>query len=101
MNITNNLFFSMPSIEKFVKIFVLIFVLFQMEVLAQSNLTTPVMLPEAGDVFHYEVEKSPALLNWEGGTNKRWDFSSLLSPVTQKVNWQAAGAVLKVQIEEK
>jgi hypothetical protein len=100
MNITNNLFFSMPYIEKFVKIFVLIFVLFQMEVLAQSNLTTPVMLPEAGDVFHYEVEKSPALLNWEGGTNKRWDFSSLLSPVTQKVNWQAAGAVLKVQVEE-
>jgi hypothetical protein len=100
MNITNNLFFSMPANEKFVKIYVLIFVLFQIEVMAQGNLSTPITLPEAGDVFHYEVEKSPALLNWEGGINKRWDFSSLLSPVTQKVNWQAAGAILKVQVEE-
>ena len=100
MNITNNLFFSMPANEKFVKIYVLIFVLFQIEVMAQGSLSTPITLPEAGDVFHYEVEKSPALLNWEGGINKRWDFSSLLSPVTQKVNWQAAGAILKVQVEE-
>jgi hypothetical protein len=66
----------------------------------QSNLSTPGNLPDAGDVFHYEVERSPGLLSWDGGTNKRWDFSSLLSPVTQRVTWQSVSALLKVSVED-
>lgn len=67
---------------------------------AQNYLSTPGTLPDAGEVYYYEVEKSPGQLNWEGGINKRWDFSTLLSPVTQKVSWQSTGALLKVQVDD-
>jgi len=100
MNIEKDELTLLKYVAIITKFWVVIFFFVPLNSQGQNHLSTPANLPDAGDVFHYEVEKSPGSLNWEGGMNKRWDFSSLLSPVTQRVNWQSAGALLKVQVED-
>jgi hypothetical protein len=100
MNIKKKYPHACPQIATLAKFFRFALFTFYFIGTARAQLSTPDILPNAGDVYHYEVERAPASLNWEGGINKRWDFSSLNSPVTQKVSWQAVGPMLKVQVEE-
>lgn len=100
MIIVKNKIYLFKYLAKFAKFCLIGFLLTFYKGYSQNYLSTPGSLPDAGDIFHYEVEKSPGSLSWEGGINKRWDFSSLLSPVTQKVSWQSTGALLKVQVED-
>jgi len=70
-------------------------------ILAQGNLSTAASLPEAGDVYHVEVDRAPQAYAGDGGANRRWDLSNLLSPVTQRVQWQGVGNLLRVQWDEQ
>ncbi|NBU35397.1 MAG: hypothetical protein EBS35_02325 [Bacteroidetes bacterium] len=100
MNIDENKVYFISHLAKYAKFCFLGLLFIFCRGISQNHLSTPGTLPDAGDIFHYEVEKYPGSLNLEGGINKRWDYSSLLSPVTQKVNWQSTGALLKVQVED-
>jgi len=100
MNFEKNKQYLFKYLAKFTKASVIGLLFIYCKGNAQNSLSTPGILPDEGDIYHYEVEKSPGQLNWEGGINKRWDFSTLLSPVTQKVSWLSTGALLKVQVED-
>jgi hypothetical protein len=100
MNFEKNKQYLFKYLAKFTKASVIGLLFIYYKGNAQNSLSTPGILPDAGDIYHYEVEKSPGQLNWEGGINRRWDFSTLLSPVTQKVSWLSTGALLKVQVED-